>query len=101
MKIWIVEREIMTTYDEYIPQSFSTEVEKIFDTKDKAISYVREQIKNAIDGQIDKSYRHIEANLDHVPTDEEIFEPCGCWYMTTGRFRKDQFSYYVREYNVE
>ena len=101
MKVWIIETEIMSTYDEWSPQTFSTSIEKMFDTLDKAISYVRNSIKNAIDEQQKEPDRDVKWIIDHVPTDEEILDSHGCWYKTVDEVGTDDYAYYIREYDVE
>ena len=101
MKVWIVETEIMTTWDEWSPQDFWRDIEKIFDDKDKAIFYVQERIKNAIDEQRNKPDRDVRDIIDHVPTAEEILKPSGCWYKTIRDGGDCDYCYEIHEYVVE
>jgi hypothetical protein len=101
MKIWVVESEIMTTYDEHAPQDFWKDIEKIFDSKEKAISYVQESIKDAIDEQRKNPDPDVERIIDHVPTEEELIENCGCWYKSDNEGIKQDYSYVISEYVVE
>lgn len=101
MKIWTVEIKILSWYSDYEPSSSWSMTEKVFDSKDKAVSYVRERIKDVIADPKDYPDDYVDYIIDHIPSDEELLHWAGCYYKCIVNIETSQYHYIIHEYDVE
>jgi len=96
-KIYIVEHEqVLIKYYDGGGDCCDTEIEKIFDSEEKAVAYIQEEVRKKLEEHADDEY--IDEYIDNVPEADEIMKERKVEYYSCSY---DCNAYSYKEYEVE